>query len=63
MDFLTKLLISEPKLREATEAYLEMKGKSAGVKFTRAFLCLLRILLKGVGVKSAGPCVSEGQFT
>jgi hypothetical protein len=63
MDFLTKPRISEPALREATDAYLEMKGKADSVKFTRAFPCLLWILLKGVGVKSAGPCVSESRFT
>ena len=35
MDFLIKPRISEPTLREATAAYVEMKGKSDSTKFTR----------------------------
>jgi hypothetical protein len=52
MDFLTKPRISEPTLREATEAYLEMKGKGDSVKFTRPVELVVSAIIKQSGNKS-----------
>lgn len=52
MDFLTKPRISEPTLREATEAYLEMKGKADSVKFTRPIELVVSAIIKQSGNKS-----------
>ena len=51
MDFLTKPCISEPTLREATAAYLEMKGKADSVKFTRPIELVVSAIIKQSGNK------------
>ncbi len=51
MDFLTKPRIFEPTLREATAAYLEMKGKADSIKFTRPIELVVSAIIKQSGNK------------
>ena len=51
MDFLTKPRISEPTLREATAAYLDMKGKADSIKFTRPIELAVTKIIKQSGNK------------
>ena len=51
MDFLTKPLRSEPTLRAATAAYLEMKGKADSNKFTRPIELVVGAIIKQSGNK------------
>ena len=52
MDFLTKPCMSEPTLREATAAYVDMKGKSDSAKFTRPIELVVNTIIKQSGNKS-----------